>query len=192
MSKQNDGVFALLDKADGETRVAFLANLSAIRKVSVETLEAEFGKWREDNAAKLEKLRKAEEREALKLRLEALSTEAEGMTLDSEGLADFISRVEAETGMVRVRPDMTLEVTLPTVRKGGTGGGKPAADAPQPYLDSEGDRILGPLTVWAKANLTEAEQTAAGCFRPNGKFRTGTALGKALIKAEILTASPVE
>ena len=78
---------------------------------------------------------------------------------------------------------------LPKAR--GTGGGKPAKDAPQPYVDSEGDRIVGPLTDWTRDNLSETEQKAKGCFRPNGKFRTGASLAKALIKAEVISASPV-
>lgn len=191
-SKLNHGVFAVIAQAEGdELRQSMFANLAMVRKVSVETLEAEFTKYVTENAKALERERKRAETEARKVRVEALVKQGEGMTFESEGLAEFITAVEAEGGVVKLTPKLKLAVVVKLPKAGGKSGGKPANWAPQPYRDSEGDRICGPLTNWAKENLSEGDQKEAGCFRPNGKFRTGESLAKALIKAEVITADPV-
>lgn len=187
----NTAIFALIAQAEGELRQSMFANLAAVRKVDVSVLTAEFDEFAKANAEKLAKEQRKQEREARKTRVEALVKEGESITLESDNLADFIGRVKAESGVVSVNEDLSLTVTVELPKARGTGGGKPAKDAPQPYVDSEGDRILGPLTDWARANLSETEQHAKGCFRPNGKFRTGASLAKALIKAEVISASPV-
>ena len=191
MAKSTDSIFALIAQAPASEAPGYLTTFAALRKTTVEKLAAEFETYKTENAAKVEKARKAAEREALKAALAILATEAEDMDLDSPELGEFVERVRAAGGRVEITPELDLDVVLPEVRKGGTGGGKPASDAPQPFLDMAGDRVLGPLTVWAKANLSEPEQIEAGCFRPNGVFRTGKALSTALVKANILTASPV-
>ena len=191
MSKSNTAIFGVLAQAEGALQIAMLGNLATVRKVDVSVLSAEFEEFVKDNAEKLAAEIRKQEREARKGRVTLLIKEGEGITLQSENLADFIGRVKAEAGVVSVNEDLSLTVTVELPKARGTGGGKPAATEPQPYLDSSGDRILGPLTTWTKANLSASEQKDAGCFRPNGKFRTGASLAKALIKAERITASPV-
>jgi hypothetical protein len=190
-SKTNAAIFAVVAQAEGDLRATMLANLATVRKVSLESLTAEFEEFAKANSKKLEAEVRKQEREARKVRVTALVKEGEGITLESENLADFIGRVKAEQGVVSVNEDLSLTVTVELPKARGTGGGKPAKDAPQPYVDSAGDRICGPLTEWTKENLSETEQKEAGCFRPNGKFRTGASLAKALIKAEVISASPV-
>lgn len=187
----NAAMFAVIAQAEGELQRSMLANLASVRKVDIEVLTKEFGEFAEANAAKVEKDRKRAEREARMKRVEALVKEGEGITLTSDSLGDFVTRVETEGGLVAINPDLTIRVAvkLPKVHKGG--GGKPAKDAPQPYVDSEGERILGPLTTWAKDNFSDEELHEKGAYRPNGKFRTGASLAKALIKAEVISASPV-
>lgn len=192
MSKsENAGIFAVIAQAEGELRQSMFANLSAVRKVPVATLEAEFAVFAEENAKKLAAEIKRQETAARKARVEILAKECEGLTLESEGLGDLITRVNEEGGIVSLTPELTLAVTLemPKVHKGGTG--KPPAWRPAPFRDSAGDRVYGALTDWAKENLSEADQKAKGCFRPNGKFRSGASMGKALIKSGQLVASPV-
>jgi hypothetical protein len=183
----NSAMFAVIAQAeDSAQQNRMLGDLAKVRKVNVEVLKKEFETFTVENEAKIQA-------DAAKAEREALEKEAKGMTVSSDTLGAFIKRVYAAGGSVILNEDLTLGLKLKGGRKGGNGGGgKPAADAPQPYLDSAGDRVLGPLTDWARANLSESEQKAAGCFRPNGKFRTGASLGKALVKANILTESPVE
>jgi len=191
MSKSNVAIFGVLAQAEGDLRTTMLANLATVRKVTVDSLTAEFDTFLKDNAEKLAAEVRKQEREQRKARVEVLIKEGEGITLQSENLAEFIGRVKAEQGVVSVNEDLSLTVTVELPKARGTGGGKPAANAPQPYVDSAGDRIVGPLTNWTKDNLSEADQKTHGCFRPNGKFRTGASLAKALIKAEVISASPV-
>ena len=191
MSKSNAAIFGVFAQAEGDLRVTMLANLATVRKVTVESVTAEFEKFAKDNAEKLAAEVRKLEREARKARVEVLIKEGEGINLQSENIADFIGRVKAELGVVSVNEDLSLTVLVELPKARGTGGGKPAKTEPQPYVDSEGDRILGPLTDWTRANLSESEQKAEGCFRPNGKFRTGASLAKALIKSERIVASPV-
>lgn len=166
-----------------EARTTAIANLASLRKVSVEALTAEFDAYAAKNAANLEKARR-------KAAIEALNSEAGSMTLDSENLADFVGRVVAEKGSVTLNPDLTLSVSLPTARRGG-GGGKPKADQPRPYVDAEGNRILGAVTDWLDANYTEEEQQEAGLFRPNGKRRAGQNLVEYAVRAGFLVRSPI-
>jgi len=191
VKNENAAMFGLIAQAEGELRASMFANLSALRSVGVDILEAEFAVFAEANAKKLAAEVKRREKEARKARVEILAKEVEGLTLESEGLGDLITRINAEGGIVALTPELGLAVTLemPKVHKGGTG--KPPAWRPAPYRDSEGDRVYGALTDWAKENLSEADQKAKGCFRPNGKFRSGASLGNALIKSKQLVASPV-
>lgn len=186
-------IFALIQQAEGDLRDATIKNLAAIRKVSVEALTHEFEAFQVESAKALERERKRQENAARKSRLEALATEAEGVSLDSDTLGDFVSRVVAEGGVVTINPDLTLGVTLPKAKRGGgTGGGKPAKDAPRPFLDGDGNRVTGAITDWMRDNLTEKQQQDANCFRPNGKLRTGAKLAKALVDAGYLTESPLD
>lgn len=188
----NESIFSLIGRAEGDLRTSMISNLAAVRRITVEALEAEFTTFQKDNAVKLEKERKKQEREDLKVRLTALNTEAEGMALDSEGLGDFVGRVIADGGVVSLTPELGLTVTLPTVRKGGTGGGKPAKDAPRPYVIVEtGERLVGAVTDFVDANFDEAEQKKLGLFRPNGIRRAGQALVKPLVAAKVLENSPI-
>ena len=189
----NEGIFTLIAQSEegSPLRASMFSNLSALRKVGVEVLEGEFSEFEKENKDKLEKAARAVEREARKARVEILIKEVDGLNLQSEGLGDLITRVEIEGGFVSLNSDLSLKVTLamPKTHKGGTG--KPPAWRPAAFRDMEGDRVYGALTDWAKENLSETDQKAKGCFRPNGKFRSGASLGKALIKSETLIASPV-
>jgi len=182
----NATIFALIAGTTGDIRTNMVNSLAAVRKVSVEALEAEFSVYQAENAEKLEKERKRQERETLKGVLEGLNAEAQDMDLESEDLAEFVGRVVGVGGSVTLTPELTLEVTLPTVRKGGTGGGKPGATQPRPFADSSGERILGPVTTWLDANYTAQLQADMGVFRPNGKRRAGQNLVDVLIKAGAL------
>jgi hypothetical protein len=190
-SNKNAGVFAVIAEAEGELRATMLANVATVRKVSVEEFTASFEAYIKENADKLEKEKRKNEREARKVRVEVLVKEGESITLESDNLADFIGRVKAEEGVVSVNEDLSLTVTVSLPKARGTGGGKPAKLQPSGYVDSEGDRIFGALTDWTRDNLSESEQKEAGAFRPNGKFRTGASLAKALVKAEVIVAKAV-
>lgn len=191
MSKLNAGVFAVIAQAEGELRVSMLSNLAMVRKVDVSVLTDEFGEFCKANADKLEKEARKQEREARKGRVEALVKEFEGITLESEGLPALIERVVTEGGVVAINADLSLTVTVALPKARGTGGGKPAKLQPTGYVDSEGDRIFGALTDWTRDNLSESEQKEAGAFRPNGKFRSGASLAKALVKAEVIVAEAI-
>lgn len=194
MAKKNpnhDVFTAIAQVSDESLRGRFLADIAGSRHVPVETLTSEFEGWQKTNADALEKEQAKIEKAARAARLETLSKEAQGISLDSETISDFLARVVAEGGQTVVNPDLTLSVTLPAVRKGGTGGGRVKATHIQPFVDSDGDRVIGPITFWVKENLTELEAKEANCYRPNGKIRSGETLTKALVKAGIFTPEPL-
>lgn len=184
----NDAMFAVIAQATDETlREQMLGNLATVRRVDVSVISAEFDTFVENNKAKVEAERKA-------TAIAVLTKEAEDMDLESDSLADFVERVQAEGGHVFLtveEGEVGIEVSLKAPKSGGSrGGGKPPAWKPSDYRDSAGDRIVGPLTTWVNDNLTEAERQAAGVYRPNGKLRTGKALGVALAKAGVATKDP--
>ena len=192
VKNENAAMFGLIAQAgDIALRASMFANLAALRSVAPSVLEAEFAIFAEENAKKLASEVKQRENTARKARVDILAKECEGLTLDSEDLGDLISRVNEEGGVVALTPDLELVVTLemPKAHKGGTG--KPPAWRPAAFRDSAGDRVFGALTDWAKNNLSEAEQKASGCFRPNGKFRSGASMGAALVKSGDLVVSAV-
>lgn len=133
-------------------------------------------KAREANAVKLANARKREALKALEGEVSALAVE-----FAPEILAVF-AKVTAAGGSVTVDGEGNFAVSGLKARTGGNnGGGRIGKDDPSGYLDSEGNRILGPLTTWAKANFSEQELQDMGCYTPqSGKFRTGTKLAKAL------------
>lgn len=179
-------IFTLIAKQDSpEARAEAISKLAGLRSVSVEVLTAEFEAYQADNKAKLEKA-------ARKARLEALSNEAKGMTLNSDNLGDFVTRVVAEKVSVILNPDLTLTVSLPKARGGGKGGGKPKADQPRPYSTKGGERMLGAVTDYLDANFSEEEQREAGLYRPNGVRRAGQDLAKRAIAAGFMGHMPLD
>lgn len=124
-----------------------------------------------------ESARAAERRKAL----EAFNETLKGIEVP-EALRNVLSDIpEGGKVFVVVNDDGPVFTTQAPKVKGGRKGGRIAADAPSGYLDAEGNRILGPLTAWARSNFSEEELQEMGCYTPqSGKFRSGTALAKAL------------
>jgi len=184
MSKQNNAIFGLIAQTDDTVmQKAMLGNVASIRSVTPEEVEKLFEEFVQANAEKTAKAKR-------KVALERLGKEAEGINLKSEGLSDFIARVVKAKGSVTLNPDLSLSVSLP--KTGSRGGGRVANDHPQPFVDIDGNRVFGPLTFWLDSAYSEAEQKEIeGVFRPNGKRRTGKSLSEALVKAGVLTSSPV-
>jgi len=186
VAKEDKVIFGLVAQSTNDAmRTAMLTNIAELRVVSLESIQAKFKAFDEENVAATAKARR-------KAALERLNGEAGSMTLQSDNLGDFIARVVKAKGSVTLNPDLSLSVDLPKASGGGTGGGRVSNDHPQPYVDCEGTRVLGPITFWLDANVTEDDQEdIEGAFRPNGKRRSGDTLAKALVKAGILTDSPV-
>lgn len=194
-----DNVFTLLATlSTEEQRRNALEPFAEVHETTVDALMEEFASYQEKHAEKLAAAQRRQERELLKARVGKLAEQANEVdTEDSDALFDFVNRVEAiEGASVRLTvADGTLAVTvdakLPT-GGGNRGGGKPAADAPQPYVDeATGSRILGPLTTWAREKLSESQLQDFGAYRPNGKLRTGKQLARALEKAGVISESPL-
>lgn len=80
------------------------------------------------------------------------------------------------------------------VRGGGTGAGRPANDAPQPYVDADtGARVVGPVTMWLRKNVNEERLNAAGLLKADGKLKaSGSVMASLAVKAGILNESPLE
>lgn len=198
-SSANASIFAIIDQAEDTLRERMLGDLAAVRKVPVSALEEDFKTFRAKNADKLARNKKKAERKALEARLKALSEQIKGLSLTgrlivgeiqpdrSGSLASFVARIVADKGVVTINPDLSLSVSLPQLRKSGTGGGKPAANAVRPWTDQAGRRIVGPLTTWLDSNFSKEEQAELGVFRPNGKRRSGADLAKYLVRAGVLT-----
>jgi hypothetical protein len=186
MSKQDAVIFGLIAQAPNATvRDSMLGNLALVRGIPQEEAAKLYEEFEAKNAEKNAKARR-------KAMIERLGKEAESITLHSSELADFVARVVKVKGSVTINPDLSLSVSLPK-SGGGTGGGRVANDHPQPYVDSDGNRVLGPITFWLNNAFGEAEQKKIeGVFRPNGKRRSGSALAKALVEAGVLTPCPVE
>ena len=192
IKNENAAMFGLIAQAgDIALRASMFANLAALRSVAPSVLEAEFAIFAEENAKKLASEVKQRETIARRARVDILAKECEGLTLESAGLGDLISRVNEEGGIVALTPSLNLMVTLemPKVHKGGTG--KPPAWRPAAFRDSAGDRVYGALTDWARDNLTETERQSKGCYRPNGKFRSGASMGTVLVNSGDLVVSTV-
>jgi len=159
-----------VNPATGET-----CDAEAIAKIAEEQREAT-RKGREAMAAKAERTRR-------NVALEALKGEVSSLTLDEPvTVLEVAAKVTAAGGSLTIDGEGTFGVTGLRSRKGGNnGGGRIGQNDPSGYLDSEGDRILGPLTTWAKDNFTNEELKEMGAFAPqSGKFRTGVKLAKAL------------
>lgn len=163
--------------------------------VGLDDLKKLFAERKETAQKRAESAAKRIEREKLNAVLVAKQSEADKFAIAADGLADFVASVEAAKGEVGLTvKDGKVAVTVlgivATPAKGGNnGGGRPKKDEPQPYVDSNGDRVTGPLTDWARNNLSEVDLENAP--KVGGKLASGARLVKYLKDNKFITDSPV-
>jgi len=212
---KNKQIFLTVAAAPLDQRDMLVATLAPIQlpPMSVEDFLAQVVAVEADaekaKAAAVDKAAKAERNKAI----EALNVEAEelSVTLDPEdmdviqSILDRMSELKGDqkapvvmaiTGIVGT--SLTFEVTGLKVRKGSTGGGKPAANQPRDYVDVDGNRVVGSLNKWATDNLDaydfqELDDDLDSLLLRNdkGELKGGTKLRNRLVKKGYIVASPV-
>jgi len=205
-----------MDETQRPTFFSFLANakrvpLADIMKEFADKLESakEFDKR---EAAKVQAAELARKLDSVRIDAESFrygTVAANGDEHGPELLDELRSRAEelggwlVFSGIVEDSPRYTVKVqnpaSAPTVasaatgtRGGGTGAGRPAANAPQPFVTADGKRVVGPVTLWLKANVTVEVLKAKGIMKEDGSLKgSGSVVAAAAVKAGILIESPV-
>jgi len=197
-------------------RPTFFAFLANAKRVKVEDILKAFTEKREAaNEFDKREAARAQAAEAAK-RLDVLRLDAEGFrygTVAANGdehgadLLDELRRRAEELGgwlvftgigkdsipCYTVKPATTSPAASAAgTRGGGTGAGRPPASAPQPFVTVDGKRIVGPVTLWLKANVDNNTLKAKGIMKEDGSLKgSGSVVGAAAVKAGILIESPV-
>lgn len=158
MAKGFDFIEMVID-APIDQRAGMLAQAASMFGKPVADLEAELANRLVAGKAK----REAAERKTVNAKrnaaIEAITATVESIRGDTEALRTAHEAVGVLEGAIVLSgfdgDTLTFTVTGLKVSKrgGGTGGGKPAANQPRPFVDSVGDRIFGQLTVWAEDNV---------------------------------------
>ena len=189
MAKGFDFIGMVID-APVDQRADMLAQAASMFGKPVADLEAELATRLNATKAKREKAerkRKAEERNA---KIEAVTAKVEACK-DVETLRvlhEEVSELEGRivlSGFFLDSPMYTVEGLKRSKRVGGTGGGKPAANQPRPFVDSVGDRIFGQLTKWAEDNVgldILAELSEEHDIELSYSDKTGNLTSKNLVK----------
>lgn len=212
-------VVAIKGMSDSE-RPLYFKLIATARKVTPEEvaksyeslLEAAAEHERKD-AARAENERKAKLLDTLRGDVEAfrLGTTAEdGSEHDAALLSEYreratalgafviLSAIEGDSLRFSVHGGPVSKTgessTANASRGGGTGAGRPAKDAPQPFVDADtGERVVGPVTMWLKARVSEDRLKAANLLKSDGSLKaSGSAIAALAVKANILRESPVE
>jgi hypothetical protein len=203
-----------------EERPLFFRVIAQARRLDMAAVEKAYGELLDKaaehekaNAAKVERDRKAKLVDTLKVDTEAFrfgTTAANGNVHDLSFLEELRERAEGfgvlivysgvgEDNIPRFTVSAAAKVAAPATadssatRGGGSGAGRPSADAPQPYLDAEtGERVTGPVTMWLRNKVSVERLKAAGLLKDDGKLKgSGGVIAAAAVKAAILLASPV-
>jgi hypothetical protein len=139
----------------------------------------------------LEAEKKARERKALEAKQSALRAAVEGVDI-SEGLDPkvILPRVDSATALkahlILIAEEGVLNLSVGGLKapKVGRSGGKPANDQPREWVTVDsGERVVGLVTDWARANVPEAQLKLAKHDKA-GKLRGGKVLVTFLTKEQ--------
>jgi hypothetical protein len=185
---------ALAEPSRQETLLqAFAAVEVGGKPIGLEELKKLFNERAENAKKRAANAAKRAERESLNARLTELQKEGAALSFDFSALTDFVGKVAAakgEVGLTLKDGKVTMEVFgVASTASATNGGGRPKKDAPQPFVDSNGERVTGPLTDWARANISQAELDAAP--KVGGKLASGAKLVEYLKKLNYIVDSPV-
>jgi hypothetical protein len=112
-----------------------------------------------------------------------------GAVVTFSGLTDGTPRFSVG---VLGKPEGAKPAANTASRGGGTGAGRPAADAAQPFVTPDGKRVIGPVTLWLKANVSADILKAKGLMKDDGSLKgSGSVIATAAVKAGVLIESPV-
>lgn len=203
MAKGFDFIGMVID-APEDQRTGMLTQAASMFGEPLADLETELADRLKSGKAKREAaVRKAKVAERNKA-IEAITAKVEACRDDLDTLRALHDEVSALEGAIVLsgfdNDTFCFTVSGLTVSKrgGGTGGGKPAANQPRPYVDSNGDRVFGQLTVWAEKNvglntlvdLSAEHEVELSYSDKTGKLKSKN-LAKLLKKAGEITDSEV-
>jgi hypothetical protein len=139
--------------------LATMPNISTGKEFGVEAIEKLIADGKEKAGKRIAAAKKKLEKVALEKSQAELKAEVSKVELSDELSAVLTMLVAKATGLdayvvVSANEEGKLSFSVSGLKAPSKGGGKPAKDQPRPFLDSEGDRICGTLTSWAKENLS--------------------------------------
>jgi len=203
MAKAKFDFIGMVMDAPEDQRAGMLEQMANMTSTPVselsEQLDSRLNKRKETEEQKARRL----EREERNKRVETVTATVESLRDDIDGLRvafEEVSELEGQIVLSGFDSD-TLVFTVGGLkvskRGGGTGGGKPAANQPRPYV-SDGERILGQLPKWAEENvglaeleeLSEEHEIDLSYSAKTGKLGSKN-LAKLLLKAELIEKSEV-
>lgn len=168
---------ALATMEEGDPRRSMVLEFFAEQEgVTVEELEAALAERAEKAAAREEARQRAEERRARAAQVEALVARVRAATTlaEAEALLPEVKKHGPSKG-IYVSVDGGFDCNLKAKRSSGNPRGRPKADEPTGYVDSDGTPILGGFSTWVKAQdfndaTLAALKTEGGNWRPNAKM----------------------
>jgi len=136
-------------------------------------------------------------REARNVAIEAVTAKVEACREDtlSRDLFDEVAELEGHivvSGFDMGHMAFTV-LGLKVSKRGATGGGKPAANQPRAFVDSDGNRLFGQLPKWAEESvgleeleeLSDEHDIELSYSAKSGKLGSKN-LAKLLLKAELI------
>jgi len=204
MAKAKFDFIGMVMDAPEDQRDGMLAQMANMTSTPVSELMEELTKRLNKRTETEEQKARRLEREERNKRVEAVTATVESLRDDIDGLRVAFEEVSELEGLVVLSgfdsdtPTFTVAGLKVSKRGGGTGGGKPSATQPRPYVDEDNERIFGQLPKWAedKVGLAELEELSEeheidlSYSAKTGKLGSKN-LAKLLLKAELISKSEV-
>lgn len=206
----SDNVFVTVAKAPADQRAALAATLAPLKSMTVEDFLSKVAGVEEKARKEKEAAERKAAADARNAAISALNSEAEAVTVSLseeeetaleailEGIGGLDEKGKAclvVTGIAN--GDLTFEVQGLNVRTAPKGGGRVAKDAPRPYVDRDGNRVVGWYNTLAD-NLSEVEKATLDDNpeslldrNEDGTFKGSKKLERRLVAKGFMVASPL-